>query len=304
MGNHFHLLLEVPRHDTSALAEMSDEQLLDRLGHICSGPALQKVRVELEARRAQGEDVYRAYRRTFERRMCDLPVFMRELKQRYSQWFNRRSDRQGPLWEDRYKSVLLEGDTRVGGTTRTRTDVGALLTIAAYIDLNPVRAGIVRDPKDYRWCGYSEALGGSQDFRAGVARLVGRTVGKPTRSGELPALKGENWKEVVSRYRLLLYEHGGRPGTAAKGRRAVVDQKVIERERECGGALPLSAILRCKVRYFTDGLALGRSEFLEQVFEGYRERLGLVRGVGARIPRGVDLGQLRVMRDLRGEVTG
>jgi hypothetical protein len=33
------------------------------------------------------------------------------------------------------------------------------VTVAAYIDLNPVRAGLVQDPKDYRWSGYGEALG-------------------------------------------------------------------------------------------------------------------------------------------------
>ena len=36
-----------------------------------------------------------------------------------------------------------------------------LQTMAAYIDLNPVRAGIVKDPKDYRFCGYAEAVGSS-----------------------------------------------------------------------------------------------------------------------------------------------
>jgi putative transposase len=36
----------------------------------------------------------------------------------------------------------------------------ALTTMAAYIDLNLVRAGIVGDPKDYRWCGYGAAVAG------------------------------------------------------------------------------------------------------------------------------------------------
>jgi putative transposase len=36
--------------------------------------------------------------------------------------------------------------------------VNALKTVAAYIDLNPIRAGLVEDPKDYRFCGYGEAV--------------------------------------------------------------------------------------------------------------------------------------------------
>jgi hypothetical protein len=56
----------------------------------------------------------------------------------------------------------------------------ALATIAAYIDLNPVRAGIVSDPKDYRWGGYAEATGGGRLSRKGTAdRMYGSAGGFP-----------------------------------------------------------------------------------------------------------------------------
>lgn len=48
-----------------------------------------------------------------------------------------------------------------------------LSTMAAYIDLNPVRAGIVKDPKDYRWSGYGDAVAGKRLRRAGLMRVVG-----------------------------------------------------------------------------------------------------------------------------------
>ena len=57
---------------------------------------------------------------------------MKLLKQRFTQWFNRQRGRKGTLWEERFKSVLVEGTGEV------------LATMAAYIDLNPVRAGIVK----------------------------------------------------------------------------------------------------------------------------------------------------------------
>lgn len=44
----------------------------------------------------------------------------------------------------------------------------ALLTMATYIDLNAVRAGLCEDPKDYRWCGYGEAMGGEEAARVGL----------------------------------------------------------------------------------------------------------------------------------------
>ncbi len=52
--------------------------------------------------------------------------------QRFSQWFNRRHDRVGRLWESRFKSVLLEGSRET------------LIKVAAYVDLNAVRAGGTR----------------------------------------------------------------------------------------------------------------------------------------------------------------
>ena len=60
---------------------------------------------------------------------------------------------------DRFKSVLVE-------------DGEVLRTMALYIDLNPVRAGLVDDPKDYRWTGYGEATGGSKRARRGLCRVM------------------------------------------------------------------------------------------------------------------------------------
>jgi hypothetical protein len=53
----------------------------------------------------------------------------------------------------------------------------AAKTIAAYIDLNPVRAGMVKDPADYRWSSYGEAIGGGakgsgRTARAGLVRAL------------------------------------------------------------------------------------------------------------------------------------
>ena len=52
---------------------------------------------------------------------------------------DQRSGRQGSVWEDRSKSVQVEDSET------------ALCTIADYIDLNPVLAGLVTDPEDYHW---------------------------------------------------------------------------------------------------------------------------------------------------------
>jgi len=82
------------------------------------------------------KEAFRKLIQGFLDRLCSLEHFMKELKEGFSRWFNKRHGRRGTLWQDRYRSVLVE-------------DGEALRTMAAYLDLNPVRAGLADDPKDY-----------------------------------------------------------------------------------------------------------------------------------------------------------
>jgi hypothetical protein len=93
---------------------------------------------------------------------------------------------------DRFKSVLVEGKGE------------ALRTMAAYIDLNAVRAGLVKDPKDYRWCGYAEALGGSRRAQRGLCKAIGKPV--------------DGWQSAgaAEAYRSILYVEGRGAGRAER----------------------------------------------------------------------------------------
>ncbi len=72
---------------------------------------------------------------------------MQSLGRMYVRYFNREYRRSGTLWEGRYKSCLLQSEEY-------------LLQCYRYIELNPVRAGMVSDPADYYWSSYSSnALG-------------------------------------------------------------------------------------------------------------------------------------------------
>jgi putative transposase len=53
--------------------------------------------------------------------------------------------------------------------------------MAAYIDLNPVRADIVSDPKDYRWCGYAAAVAGVKAERTGLGIVAAAARGSKRR---------------------------------------------------------------------------------------------------------------------------
>ena len=72
----------------------------------------------------------------------------------------------------------------------------AVAAVAAYIELNPVRAGLCADPKDYRYCGYAEALAkGCPLARQGIRTILGQP-------------ETSSWNELSSQYRKLLFIKG------------------------------------------------------------------------------------------------
>lgn len=290
MSNHFHLLLEVP--DRGALAPLDEEGLLAVLPRLHDAVTVEGVRQELErARQARDERWHREILDRYERRRGDLSLFLKELKLRVTFYMNKRLGRTGTLWEGRYKSVLVEDTER------------ALLTMAAYIDLNPVRAGLAKTPEDYRWCGYAEALSGRRGAKAAREGL-GRMLGEALQDADFK----HNWRRTAARYRMFLYE-GGREvlpdeETGERGRRGFSEAEV-EAVTEVQGAMSVPRVLRHRVRYFCDGAVLGTAEFVNGVFERERQkRFGEKRTTGARRMRGADWGELRVLRDLQKDVIG
>lgn len=79
-----------------------------------------------------------------------LPKMMQAVGRSYVRYFNDTQKRTGTLWEGRYKSTLIQTDRY-------------LLACMAYIDLNPVRAGLVAQPQDYPWSSHSHYLGWRSD---------------------------------------------------------------------------------------------------------------------------------------------
>ena len=300
MDNHFHILLEVPPMPSGGL---SDGELLKRLAAIYNEAFVAGVAGELaEARRqaaaglAEEAVVVARIHERFAYRMHDLGEFMKGLLQRYTQWHNRAHSRTGRLWEDRFKSVIVE-------------DGVAARTMAAYIDLNPVRAGMVKEPADYRWSSYGEAIGGSskgrgKTARAGLVRAWGAHKGM--------AADAALWTEEVARaYRKLLLgnavektaENIGRDGRmAGKTTRKGITKESAQEAGEADGELPFAKMLRCRIRYFTDGAVIGSRSFVNEAFANAPKRFGAKRRDGARKLGGnaaAAAGVLWSMRDLK-----
>ena len=273
LSNHFHVLVEVTAPPPEPL---SDDEILARCRALYPRDRMDAIAMEFEGAQRLGGGVLQQLRAKYLARMWDLSEFMKTLKQKFTSWFNRQHDRVGTLWESRFKGVLVEGSW------------ACLLKVAAYIDLNAVRAGLVDDPKDYRWSGYAEALAGDRAARRGLVLALADL--KP----------GANWRDVAPRYRDILFGIAGSSGSATDlaARGAALAPKAVAKVFRDGGKLSLAQLLRCRIRYMTDGLAIGSAGFVDSFFHAKREGFGGRRKSGARRMKGGDWEGLRVARDL------
>jgi REP element-mobilizing transposase RayT len=274
MDNHFHVLVRVPDGRT-----VSDKELIRRFKVLYPKPTKhQQATVEgIERTLAGGGEEADLVRRKLLVRMSDVSEFMKAVKQRFSVWYNRSHSRYGTLWAERFKSILVEGKGN------------PLQTMAAYIDLNPVRAGIVEDPKDYRFCGYAEAVAGSAVARRGLSVIWSDRVGKQAQA-------------ALQAHRMLIFGKGSSPWTH-KGK--LIDQKkALKVLNEQDGLLSKSAALRCRVRYFSDGAILGSAEYVRGFADVWQAERGRKYPPKANQLKGADWGDLTTIQGLRRQVFG
>jgi hypothetical protein len=275
MSNHFHVLVRVPLKTD----DVPDTELLRRHNVLHPRPSrvlaarMKVIREQLET----GGPIADAWRKQQLGLMGDISPFMKLFKQRFSIWFNRAHDRRGTLWSERFKSVLVEGRGNV------------LSTMAAYIDLNPVRAGMTDDPKNYRFCGYAEALTGNKTAQTGITRIV--TDGQP----------GVKWSAAHNAYRMRLFG----AGVKHRAGKAAMTPAHLAKVMESKGKLPLAEVLRCRVRYFTDGVVLGSNAFVAEHLALYQSKTGLRKRISTQnLPPLTEWGDMVALRGLRKNALG
>ena len=158
MDNHLHLCVHVPK-----IEEIDERTVVERVGALYGESRMAALRAELERLRAAGreDDAVQMLDR-LRARMGDLSEFMKTLKQRVTQWYNRELGHEGTLWCGRFKSVLLEKDD-------------AVRAVANYIHCNPVRAKMVESAENYRWSGLGAAARGDARAIRGLS-VIGMAV--------------------------------------------------------------------------------------------------------------------------------
>jgi putative transposase len=272
LSNHLHVLVRVPDGDA-----VSDRELMRRYKVLYPKPtkyqeaSAQVMQAQLQAGGEEAEVI----RRKLLARMSDVSEFMKAVKQRFSVWYNRSHQRYGTLWAERFKSVLVEGHGN------------PLQTMAAYIDLNPVRAGIVDDPKNYRFCGYAEAVAGVVEAKQGLIQVWSDHGAKRVDSA------------LCAHRSLIFGKHGSESGLSEMSRERAL--KVLDQE---DGHLSKSVMLRCRVRYFTDGAILGSAEFVRGFTGAWQMQRGRKHPPKVNHMKGGDWGGLVVIQGLRRQVFG
>jgi putative transposase len=177
-------------------------------------------------------------------KLPSLSEFMREIKVGFARFYNRRHNRRGYFWGDRFKSVIVEnGET--------------LINCLAYIDLNPLRAGLVERPTQYRWnsLGYHVQTDNRNKFLSTDFGLKEFNV--------------KSRKERIRRYRRYVYEAGAL-NQPEKGTSKVIADKVLEKERRREFELSRSDRFKYRTRYFTDSGIIGSKEFVAENHQRFK----------------------------------
>jgi putative transposase len=134
---------------------------------------------------------------------CSAGDLMKRLGQRYVQYINRTYTRSGTLWEGRFRSCITQQEDY-------------LLACQRYIELNPVRAGLVEHPGEYRWSSY----------RANAQGEICKIIKPHTLYRQLGAKKSERQTAYRELFRYQL-----EPGVVDKIRKATNGNFVLGNDR-------------------------------------------------------------------------
>ena len=219
MGNHFHMLVHIPAEPPS-----SEETAKRYNSYYKEGK-----RNLLKPDDARCRDIALKLR--------DISEYMKALQQPYTRWFNRtrRSRRRGHLWADRFKNTVLENG--VAGWNCWK-----------YIEMNPVRAYMVSEPSDYRFCSFGRwSATGTHPFEETVKRNL------------MPVLMGLLHIDDMDGLRTQLKKaFAYHKAVDARKTPDEVDTAIaVAAEKE-----KFSTKLDRRVRYWVDGLVIGSDIFV------------------------------------------
>jgi len=249
LSNHNHSDIFSPDR-LRAEAEITDEEIVRRYKllytkptqsyPIAPGDLLEHLKNHTEA----GEEI----RARLLARMHHISIFMKELKAAFTKWFNKRHNRHGTVWCDRFKSSIVEKKS------------SSLLLVAHYVDLNPMRAGMIRDLRQYPYCGYTMAMRGDPRAIKGILLLMN--------------LCGYTGNDPLGRYRALLANESLRD-CEGKAHLTAAEAKIFF---EIEGDVREPESYGDDRSFFGDGLACGSPPFVRHELDRNADKLDYKEG--------------------------
>ena len=257
MSNHYHIVCAAP----AELPSKSEviEHWRAYYGVASDGAGKARDRTDGKVRAEPNWDDPAAVE-ALSRRMRDISQFIKDVQQRFTCWFNRTRPRRrrGTLWADRFKNVILEGET-------------ALWECLKYVEMNPVRARLCEDPGEYRFSTWGRLTGsGVHPFESNLVRHLRLYLGEVAESMTDGAVIAELRADMA---RVAATERGATSGE-------IFEAETAARQ---GDGFVLS--VRRRVRYWSDGAVIGSKLFVRtigaELFDSRRaarKRLAQARG--------------------------
>jgi REP element-mobilizing transposase RayT len=228
MSNHYHVVLRVNR---DAVTGWSDEEVMERWTRLFRGPLLVQRQLAGEALTAPESATVKDIVAVWRTRLYDVSWFMRCLNETIARRANVEDACTGRFWEGRFKSQALLDDA-------------ALLSCMAYVDLNPIRAGIASSLKD-------------SDFTSIRERLEDLAAASP---GSVSVLTEPPWKQSS----LLPFSSGGQCGTSPQHIPLAIRDYIalVEATGHCACS-DKRAYISEDARSILDGLGLNSEQWVE-----------------------------------------
>ncbi len=219
MGNHYHLVVYMDEPRT-----MSRKELRERASVLYNDLIL--------------DAWFDSSWKRFEKRIFDVSELMRSLQSKIARWFNLTHNRRGRFWADRFKSVLLE-------------DERSMFDCLLYIELNPVRAGIVELPENYDGSSLYYREMKDDKWMGAITEITGRS----------------RRKEAMSDYKSAVYYRGS---VATKENQAAISPRVLKLVESKD--FKTEGLFTKRLRHFTEGVVIGSEEYIKEKLDKLRER--------------------------------
>jgi REP element-mobilizing transposase RayT len=244
MNNHFHLIIQMKDYDSIS----SETDFKRRYKRYQKGIEF-IPRYQLHRK----EDVEK-----LKEKWASLSELLKDIKLTFTRYYNDKYQRFGFLWGGRFKSVILEKGN-------------ALINCMAYVDLNPIRAGLVKVPEKYRWSSIYYHV-----IRKNGGNWLSLDYANPFEDNNFNSAKTN--KEKLIFYRKYMYQTGIEPHYKDYGDddaflQGALSDKIFDDAESKDFKYSFKEKFMHQCRYFSDSLIVGSYEFVKSVHGLHKSKL-------------------------------